>query len=145
MNVNITISDESKFNEVIKKELEAFTKEELHNIVGQALVNYFSDEKHVKELFYTETYDHWGSKRTERAEFFNSLIPSGEDVITNDLLKEVKTKLKEVLTSDEAVKQMILDTWFNNLTESIAYRLTDNGALRGVVSMVVDDIRNGRQ
>ena len=145
MNVNITISDESKFNEVIKKELEAFTKEELHNIVGQALRNYFSDEKHVKELFYTETYDHWGSKRTERTEFFNSLIPSGEDVITNDLLTEVKTKLKEVLTSDEAVKQMILDTWFNNLTESIAYKLTDNGAFRGVVSMVIDDIKNGRQ
>lgn len=145
MDVNITISDESKFNEVIKNELEAFTKEELHNIVGKALLNYFSDEKHVKELFYKEVTDHWGSTRRERAEFFDKLIPSGDIEITNDLLKEVKEKLRAVLTNDEAVRAMIRETWFSNLASRVESNLVDTYAIRNAVAYVLDEMRQQGQ
>lgn len=143
MNITIKIDDESRFKDFVDKEIAEFTPEERKQIVKDALVAYLSDEKKVKELFYTEKTDNWGYKKTERTEFFNTLVPNTSDLTPE--LDIVRERMREVLCNDEAVKQLIKETWMDNLAGSLANNLYNSYTIRNMVQTVLQEMHQQQQ
>ena len=145
MEVKITISDDSKFNEVIQKELDAFTPQELHDIVGKAVLQYLSDKANTKELFFKEITDNWGYTKIEKTAFFEKLIPRDANDITAEVREAITAKLKETLSSEEKIQEMIKEVWVSNLADTLASNLMNNWTLKHLVQQVLTEIEHGSQ
>ena len=140
MEIKINI-DESKFQEVLEKELGAFTQEELHSIMKDALKEYFSKEEVLKNIVNQREIDRWGCvvKGTSAMEKFVS------NVDLSDVFAEPKEKIKQIISENETLKKAaveILANMFKDrfmtaftqdykfieaLSNRVAYTLTQKG------------------
>ena len=140
MEIKINI-DESKFQEVLEKELGAFTQEELHSIMKEALKEYFSKEEVLKNIVNQREIDRWGCvvKGTSAMEKFVS------NVDLSDVFAEPKEKIKQIISENETLKKAaveILANMFKDrfmtaftqdykfieaLSNRVAYTLTQKG------------------
>ena len=140
MEIKINI-DQSKFQEVLEKELAAFTQEELHSIMKEALKEYFSKEEVLKNIVNQREIDRWGCvvKGTSAMEKFVS------NVDLSDVFAEPKEKIKQIISENETLKKAaveILANMFKDrfmtaftqdykfieaLSNRVAYTLTQKG------------------
>lgn len=140
MEIKINI-DESKFQEVLEKELGAFTQEELHSIMKDALKEYFSKEEVLKNIVNQREIDRWGCvvKGTSAMEKFVS------NVDLSDVFAEPKEKIKQIISENDTLKKAaveILANMFKDrfmtaftqdykfieaLSNRVAYTLTQKG------------------
>ena len=140
MEVKININ-ESKLQEILEKELGAFTQEELHSIMKDALKEYFSKEEVLKNIVNQREIDHWGCvvKGTSAMEKFVS------NVDLSDVFAEPKEKIKQIISENETLKKAaveILANMFKDrfmtaftqdykfieaLSNRVAYTLTQKG------------------
>jgi hypothetical protein len=104
MEVKINI-DESKFQEVLEKELGAFSKEELHIILTEAFKEYLGKEEVLKEFLNRCDYDRWGSP-VRGTSTMDKLI---QHVDLNDVFAEPKEKIKEIILEDSTLKALAVD------------------------------------
>lgn len=140
MEVKININ-ESKLQEILEKELGAFTQEELHSIMKEALKEYFSKEEVLKNIVNQREIDRWGCvvKGTSAMEKFVS------NVDLSDVFAEPKEKIKQIISENETLKKAaveILANMFKDrfmtaftqdykfieaLSNRVAYTLTQKG------------------
>ena len=108
MEIKINI-DESKFQEVLEKELGAFTQEELHSIMKDALKEYFSKEEVLKNLSNRQETDRWGCvvKGSSIMEKFVN------NVDLSDVFAESKEKIKQIISDDETLKKAAVEILAN--------------------------------
>lgn len=143
MDITIKIDDDSRFKDIFENELDALTEKELHDIVVSVIAKYFEDEEHVKQLFYKEIKDNYGYKRTERTEFFNMLVPDTKDLTPE--VEAVRARLKEVLSSDEMIKDLIKETWMENLSNNVTDKLINNYSMRNLISNTLLELKQTGQ
>ena len=140
MEIKININ-ESKLQEILEKELGAFTQEELHSIMKDALKEYFSKEEILKNIVNQREIDRWGCvvKGTSAMEKFVS------NVDLSDVFAEPKEKIKQIISENETLKKAaveILANMFKDrfmtaftqdykfieaLSNRVAYTLTQKG------------------
>ena len=140
MEVKININ-ESKLQEILEKEMGAFTQEELHSIMKDALKEYFSKEEVLKNIVNQCEIDRWGCvvKGTSAMEKFVS------NVDLSDVFAEPKEKIKQIISENETLKKAaveILANMFKDrfmtaftqdykfieaLSNRVAYTLTQKG------------------
>ena len=140
MEIKININ-ESKLQEILEKELGAFTQEELHSIMKDALKEYFSKEEVLKNIVNQREIDRWGCvvKGTSAMEKFVS------NVDLSDVFAEPKEKIKQIISENETLKRAaveILANMFKDrfmtaftqdykfieaLSNRVAYTLTQRG------------------
>ena len=140
MEIKINI-DESKFQEVLEKELGAFTQEELHSIIKDAIREYLNKEEVLKNLINRQETDRWGYvvKGTSTMEKFVN------NVDLSDVFAEPKEKIKQIISENETLKKAaveILANMFKDrfmtaftqdykfieaLSNRVAYTLTQKG------------------
>ena len=140
MEIKININ-ESKLQEILEKELGAFTQEELHGIMKDALKEYFSKEEVLKNIVNQREIDRWGCvvKGTSAMEKFVS------NVDLSDVFAEPKEKIKQIISENETLKKAaveILANMFKDrfmtaftqdykfieaLSNRVAYTLTQRG------------------
>ena len=140
MEIKININ-ESKLQEILEKELGAFTQEELHSIMKDALKEYFSKEEVLKNIINQREIDRWGCvvKGTSAMEKFVS------NVDLSDVFAEPKEKIKQIISENETLKRAaveILANMFKDrfmtaftqdykfieaLSNRVAYTLTQKG------------------
>ena len=140
MEVKININ-ESKLQEILEKEMGAFTQEELHSIMKDALKEYFSKEEVLKNIVNQREIDRWGCvvKGTSAMEKFVS------NVDLSDVFAEPKEKIKQIISENETLKKAaveILANMFKDrfmtaftqdykfieaLSNRVAYTLTQKG------------------
>ena len=140
MEIKININ-ESKLQEILEKELGAFTQEELHSIMKDALKEYFSKEEILKNIVNQREIDRWGCtvKGTSAMEKFVS------NVDLSDVFAEPKEKIKQIISENETLKKAaveILANMFKDrfmtaftqdykfieaLSNRVAYTLTQRG------------------
>lgn len=140
MEIKININ-ESKLQEILEKELGAFTQEELHSIMKDALKEYFSKEEVLKNIVNQREIDRWGCvvKGTSAMEKFVS------NVDLSDVFAEPKEKIKQIISENETLKRAaveILANMFKDrfmtaftqdykfieaLSNRVAYTLTQKG------------------
>ena len=108
MEIKINI-DESKFQEVLEKELGAFTQEELHSIIKDAIREYLNKEEVLKNLINRQETDHWGYgvKGTSTMEKFIN------NVDLSDVFAESKEKIKQIISDDETLKKAAVEILAN--------------------------------
>ena len=140
MEIKININ-ESKLQEILEKELGAFTQEELHSIMKDALKEYFSKEEVLKNIVNQREIDRWGCvvKGTSAME----KVVSNVDL--SDVFAEPKEKIKQIISENETLKKAaveILANMFKDrfmtaftqdykfieaLSNRVAYTLTQKG------------------
>ena len=140
MEIKININ-ESKLQGILEKELGAFTQEELHSIMKDALKEYFSKEEVLKNIVNQREIDRWGCvvKGTSAMEKFVS------NVDLSDVFAEPKEKIKQIISENETLKKAaveILANMFKDrfmtaftqdykfieaLSNRVAYTLTQKG------------------
>ena len=140
MEIKININ-ETKLQEILEKELGAFTQEELHSIMKDALKEYFSKEEVLKNIVNQREIDRWGCvvKGTSAMEKFVS------NVDLSDVFAEPKEKIKQIISENETLKKAaveILANMFKDrfmtaftqdykfieaLSNRVAYTLTQKG------------------
>ena len=140
MEIKININ-ESKLQEILEKEMGAFTQEELHSIMKDALKEYFSKEEVLKNIVNQREIDRWGCvvKGTSAMEKFVS------NVDLSDVFAEPKEKIKQIISENETLKKAaveILANMFKDrfmtaftqdykfieaLSNRVAYTLTQRG------------------
>ena len=108
MEIKINI-DESKFQEVLEKELGAFTQEELHSIIKDAIREYLNKEEVLKNLINQQETDRWGCvvKGTSTMEKFVN------NVDLSDVFAESKEKIKQIISDDETLKKAAVEILVN--------------------------------
>jgi hypothetical protein len=108
MEIKINI-DESKFQEVLEKELGAFTQEELHSIMKDAIREYLNKEEVLKSIIKQQEIDHWGSpvRGTSTMEKFVN------NVDLSDVFAEPKEKIKQIISEDETLKKAAVEILAN--------------------------------
>ena len=140
MEIKINI-DESKFQEVLEKELGAFTQEELHSIMKDAIREYLNKEEILKSLINQQETDRWGSpvRGTSTMEKFVN------NVDLSDVFVEPKEKIKQIISDDETLKKAAVEilanlfkdrfmtaftqdySFIEELSNRVAYVLTQRG------------------
>lgn len=108
MEIKINI-DESKFQEVLEKELGAFTQEELHKILGDAMKEYLNKEDVIKTYLEKNEVDRWGSP-VRGSSTMEKLI---QNVDLNDVLAEPKEKIKEIISENKTLKNVAIELLAN--------------------------------
>jgi len=108
MEIKINI-DESKFQELLEKELGAFTQEELHSIMKDAIREYLNKEEVLKNLINQQETDRWGCvvKGTSTMEKFVN------NVDLSDVFAEPKEKIKQIISDDETLKKAAVEILAN--------------------------------
>ena len=108
MEIKINI-DESKFQEVLEKELGAFTQEELHSIMKDAIREYLNKEEVLKSIIKQQEIDRWGCvvKGTSTMEKFVN------NVDLSDVFAEPKEKIKQIISEDETLKKAAVEILAN--------------------------------
>ena len=97
MEIKINI-DESKFQEVLEKELGAFTQEELHSIMRDAIKEYLNKEEVLVKLINQQETDRWGSivRGTSTLEkFVNNVVPGGIIIMDSSTI-DVEVERKDI-------------------------------------------------
>ena len=108
MEIKINI-DESKFQEVLEKELGAFTQEELHSIMKNAIREYLNKEEVLDKLINQQETDRWGC--TVRGS--STLEKFVNNVDLSDVFAEPKERIKEIISNDETLKKAAVEILAN--------------------------------
>lgn len=100
MEIKINV-DETKFKEVIEKELKAFSKEELHEIVRECIVDALRNNDELKKLFITKSnsgyYSHDEPSEILKLAAKNIDLSPAYKEIQESMIKELKENYHELL------------------------------------------------
>lgn len=117
MEVKIVV-DETKFKDVLENELKAFSREEIHEIILECIIDTFKKPEFIESIFIHK--DHWGypspSELLENAVKNIDLSPAFKEV-TDIMVEYLKNNHKKVL-ENVMMKYMIdgiaRNDYFNN-------------------------------
>ena len=121
MEIKINI-DESKFQEVLEKELGAFTQEELHKIIGQAMKEYLNRDDVIKTYLEKNEVDRWGSQ-IRGSSTMEKLL---QNVDLNDILAEPKEKIKRIISEDDTLRNVAIELLANMFKSNFRRSLTED-------------------
>lgn len=121
MEIKINI-DESKFQEVLEKELGAFTQEELHKIIGQAMREYLNRDDVIKTYLEKNEVDRWGSQ-IRGSSVMEKLL---QNVDLNDILAEPKEKIKRIISEDDTLRNVAIELLANMFKSNFRRSLTED-------------------
>lgn len=113
--------DESRFKDIVDKELEALTKEEIHDIMKEAIKNYLLIPEHIEKLFYVANTGYNRASEPYAASFLLSNLFNSLDVKSG--IEDLKEKVMEFLKTDENVQKiigkMMYDMFMKNISSAI--------------------------
>jgi len=140
MEIKINI-DESKFQEVLEKELGAFTQEELHSIMRDAIKEYLNKEEVLVKLINQQETDRWGSivRGTSTLEKFVN------NVDLSDVFAEPKEKIKQIISEDETLKKAAVEILANMFKDRFMTAFTQDYKFIEELSLRVADTLRRRE
>lgn len=121
MDLTIQI-DETKFKDVLDKELAAFSDEELHEIVKQALIKYLSDPKVMETIFITTDGGYYGRTQPRASRLLENVV---ETIDISNECKEITDTFKNAIVNShkEIISGVIVKAFSRVIAENI---LADN-------------------
>ena len=135
--------DESRFKDLVDGELEKFSDEEIHDILGKAISQYVMDSDVIQKLFYVKKKDYYGNETDD-------FVPTSrlESIVNKldveDLLKGVKERVKEILNSDGIIKEMTENMFYNFIAGKLEQLMWRSGALTSIIECRANEILNNR-
>jgi len=108
--------DGDKFQEIVDKELGAFSKEELHELCRKGILTCLNDNDRIKELFTRKTNGYYDQYQANEI-----LRDAAKTVNFDELFGEVKEKIIDYVKNnyESLVKQIVFDSFINGLSRHI--------------------------
>ena len=131
--------DETMFKDVLEKELNAFSQEELHEILKGCIIEFFNNDDSIKKMFLQEKTSYWGNSTDyEPTGLLKDIVRNKFDY--NEPYEEVKEKILEFCKKEDVMKsllkEMIVDSFTNIFTGSIFF----NGDFRSNIANVIREV-----
>lgn len=126
MEVKIVV-DETKFKEILENELKAFSKEELHEIIRECIIDTFKNPEFIENIFIHK--DYWGnpspSGLLENAVKNIDLSPSFKELADSmsEYLKENHKKVLENVMMKYMIDGIGRNEYFNNAISETVNRI----------------------
>ena len=118
MEIKIEVNEE-KFKDVLAQELEAFSKEELHEICRKALIEQLKDPETFRDLFVSKGSGGY----YERGEYAASqlLKDAAKSVSFDETFKEIQDGIVKYITEHHAdvIRHIVVDTFMNGLSSQV--------------------------
>lgn len=121
MEIKINV-DEVKFKDVIEKELNAFSKEELHEIIRECIIESLHNDDTLKGLFTVTDKDRWGfSSGVKPSEL---MIQAAKSIDLSPAYDEIQDRMISVLKEDyhELLERVMLSLIKEGLTGDYFFR-----------------------
>jgi hypothetical protein len=144
MKLEINI-DETMFKDVLEKELNAFSEEELHEILRGCIIEFFNKNDNIKKMFLQEKPNYWGNSTDyEPTGLLKDIVKNKFDY--NEPYEEVKEKILEFCKKEDVMKsllkEMIADSFTNMFTGSIFFNSNFRDNIANVIREVIYDEKN---
>ena len=130
--------DETKFKEVIEKELDAFSKEELHEIIRECIVDCLKNDDTLKNLFCTEkTNGYYGSKTIEPSKV---LVEAAKTMDLSPAFKEIQeSMIKELKENYHTLLEKVM---LDMIMMGIANNYDFQNRMSSNIQLIIDNRRN---
>lgn len=128
--------DSEKFNEIIQKELEAFSKDELHELIRKGIINCLSNEDTLKNLFTRKSQGYYDTSYQA-----NEILKEAVKTVNFDeMFKPLQDKIIDYVKNnhEKIIKEFVLKKFETGLCMS----LDNNDSFRNAVRQVVWDMQN---
>lgn len=108
--------DETMFKDIIEKELNAFSKDELHEIIRNCIIEAFKTDPKVSKFFVSESTYGWSTKLEPSPLLIKAAetldLSSAFKDVQNQMIRMLKENYKEVL--ENAMLRAIKHNFFND-------------------------------
>lgn len=115
MEIKINV-DEVKFKDVIENELNAFSKEELHEIIRECIIESLHNDSTLKDLFTVQRKDSWGY--SNRVEASDIMIQAAKRIDLSPAYKEIQDKM--ITTLKENYHELLERVMLSMIKEGLA-------------------------
>ena len=119
MEIKINV-DETKFKDVLENELNAFSKEELHEIIRECIIEALHDDDNLKNLFtIKDTSSYYSSTKPSEV-----MIQAAKSIDLSPAYKEIQDKMINTLKENyhELLEKVMLSMIINGLADDYEFR-----------------------
>ena len=131
MELKIEVGEE-RFKEVIEKELNAFTKEELHDICKKALINVMSDPDVFRSLFVTQEKNgnYWDN--TVKWYANDILREAAKNISFDETFKDLQDRIIAYMKEnhEDIFRNIVADTFMRGFRQAMCDGTDFNNAVR---------------
>lgn len=124
MEIKINV-EESRFKDVLEKELAAFSQEELHKIIAEAMHEYLMNDEILKILFTHETSMYYQNNIIEASPLLKTVV-SKIDISSG--FEDVKQKIIDLFNEDETINRLVKGLFIDMITNGINNFLFQNNS-----------------
>lgn len=124
MEIKINV-EESRFKDVLEKELAAFSQEELHKIIAEAMHEYLMNDEILKILFTHETSRYYENNTIEASQLLKNVV-SKIDISSG--FEDVKQKIIDLFNEDETINKLVKGLFIDMITNGINNFLFQNNS-----------------
>lgn len=129
MEVKINV-EESRFKDVLENELEAFSREELHSIIENAMKEYLMNDEMLQKIFLGKQENWNGTYSFYPSELMKKTI---EKIDISPVFKELQNKIISYFTQEENVKNAARDIFAQLIQRGVSrWMMEDENFLRDV-------------
>ena len=136
--------DESMFKDVLENELKAFSHEELHGIIHEAIREFLKEDKVLKGLFINEHIkSSWGYNNGETIKEATPLLQEAcKNIDINKDIEDIKDEITSIIKGE--AKNIVTEIFSKTITDSFLKILQNNYELNDIVHHSVIQIMNQR-
>ena len=135
--------DETRFKDLVEKELGTFTDAEIHDILGKAISQYVMDNEVIRKLFYSKKKDYYG-RETEEIEPTNRLERIVRELDVEDALADVKERIHKVLSEDDIVRKLTENLFYNFIAGKLRDLMWTSGELSSLIQCRANEMIDAR-
>ena len=140
--MQLTINvDDSMFKNVLEKELEAFSKEELHDIIRDCFVELLKDDNILKDLIYKEEVSgYYGSTKKVPSEI---MIEAAEKIDLHPAFEEIQDKMINTIKENhrDIVEKVLLNLMIDGIVTNNNFRNNMTDAIQIIVHEAMHNIK----
>ena len=129
MEIKINV-DETMFKDIIDKELKAFSKEELHEITRECIIEVFRNDKNIVRLF-LDTSDWYGRDKPS-----DLLVSAANKIDLSPAFKEIQEDMIATLKNNykEVLEHAMLRAIRTNFADSYEFRTVMETTIDNILS-----------
>ena len=135
--------DETRFKDLVEKELGTFTDAEIHDILGKAISQYVMDNEVIRKLFYSKKKDYYG-RETEEIEPTSRLERLVHELDVENVLGDVKERIQKVLSEDDIVRKLTESLFYNFVAGKLRDLMWSSGELSSLIQCRANEMIDAR-
>ena len=133
MEIKINV-DETKFKDVVENELNAFSKEELHEIIRECIIEALHNDNVLRNIFITPSKDWYGNYKYETPS--QIMIEAAKSIDLSPAYTEIKDKMIETLKTDyhSILENAMLGLILNGISNDYDFKSRMNAAIQAAIT-----------